>query len=565
MLISRIVHGGKMKTLFGANAQKTGILPDSLMFQAVTGLLAMLALMSAALFFSIDGFVSQQFSRLHRDQVANQNRQIKQQIQNELGTYEALVKLIATDSDLRQSAQYHIYLEGEAAPLRVDVNRISSAFHLEWFSVFDASGKLVATSNSKLAGLGDGMPQEQQGRHVASAALAWIDQNLWVVAQAPLIMGEGVAGWVQFGRQTGIRGNPAGAAEERLTLRPVPLSSTVQPPSSIRIPVWSPNGMVQALDIVVADPAHEALARTKRVIALILVMSAVLAAIVMVYYLRRLLLPVRQLTRAVGELPDRLKQDRLAPLGIGGQGEVRQLVDAFNDMIRHLTRVRQLEAEVHKQEKLSAIGQVAMRVAHDLNNPMTVIKNTAYLLKPELGGRPDLLEEIDRILHYCSRCSSTVDNLLRFGKPAKLKIEPIELDACMGAYCGELGSRRAGARIKLVVLPGGPYRTMGDRYQLEQMVDNLIDNAIEANGNQEVEIVIGAERDGRYFMRFTDFGRGFRGAEIDKAFDLFFTTKQTGTGLGLSNARAIALAHGGDIAITDPEQGGITVWLKASY
>lgn len=106
---------------------------------------------------------------------------------------------------------------------------------------------------------------------------------------------------------------------------------------------------------------------------------------------------------------------------------------------------------------------------------------------------------------------------------------------------------------------------MGDRHQLEQMVDNLIDNAIEANGNKEVEIVIGAENDGRYFMRFTDFGKGFRDVEADKAFDLFFTTKQTGTGLGLSNARAIALAHGGDIAITDPEHGGVTVWLKASH
>lgn len=553
-----------MKSPFRFNFQKAGVLSDSLMFQAVAGLLVMLALMSAALFFSIDGFVSQQFSRLHRDQVANQNRQVKQQIQNELGTYEALVKLIAADSDLRQSAQYHMYLEGEAAPLRLDVDRISSAFHLEWLSVIDASGRLVATSNSKLASMGGGMPKERQGQHDASANLAWIEENLWVVAQAPLMIGEGVAGWIQIGRQTGIRGNPAGA-EERLTLHPVPLGNKIQPPSSIRIPVWSPSGTVQALDIVVADPAHEALARTKRVIALILAISAVLAAIVMVYYLRRLLLPVRQLTRAVGELPDRLKKDQLAPLGIGGQGEVRQLVDAFNDMIRHLTRVRQLEAEVHRQEKLSAIGQVAMRVAHDLNNPMTVIKNTAYLLKPELGNRPDLLEDVDRILHYCSRCSSTVNNLLRFGKPAKLKLETIELDACMVAYCRELSGRNAGARIKVIVQPGGPYRTMGDRYQLEQMVDNLIDNAIEANGNQEIEIVIGAEHDGRYFMRFTDFGKGFRDAEADKAFDLYFTTKQTGTGLGLSNARAIAQAHGGDIGITDPEHGGITVWLKASY
>lgn len=555
-----------MKTPSGVNLQNARIQSNSLMFHAVAGLLAMLALMSVAIFFGIDGFVSQQFSRLHRDQVANQNRQVAQQIQNELGTYEALVKLIAADSDFRQSAQYHMYLEGEVAPLKQDVHRIAGAFRLEWLSVSDGTGKLIAASNDKLAGITDGMPKERQGHHEASAALAWIDESLWVVAQAPLMIGEGAAGWVQIGRQTGIRGSPAGALEERLKLYPVmQQNKRLQPPSSVRIPVWSPSGKVIALDIVVTDPAHEALAQTKRIIALILLISAVLAAIVMVYYLRRLLLPVRQLTMAVGELPDRLKKDQLTSLEIGGQGEVRQLVNAFNDMIQHLRRIRELEAEVHRQEKLSAIGQVAMRVAHDLNNPMTVIKNTAYLLKPELGNRPDLLGDVDRIIHYCSRCSSTVNNLLRFGKPAKLKYESIDLDACMQAYCRELGERHAGSRIKVVVQPGGPYRTMGDRHQLEQMVDNLIDNAIEANGNKEVEIVIGAENDGRYFMRFTDFGKGFRDVEADKAFDLFFTTKQTGTGLGLSNARAIALAHGGDIAITDPEHGGVTVWLKASH
>lgn len=554
-----------MKSHFGAYLKKTDILNGSLMVQAVFGLLAMLALMSAALFFSIDGFVSQQFSRLHIAQVADQNRQVKQQIQNELQTYEALVKLIAADSDLRQSAQYHMYLEGEAAPLKADVGRISGVFRLEWLSIFDASGRLVATSNSNFANLGSGMVKEWQNQHASSANLAWINENLWVVSQAPLMMGEGVAGWVQIGRQTGLRGNLAGVAGEQLSLHPVALGSEPQQPSSIRIPVWSPNGVTQALDMVMADPAHEALARTKRVIALILSISAVVAAIVMAYYLRRLLLPVRQLTRAVSELPGQLEKGQLSPLGLGGQGEVRQLVDAFNDMIGHLARLRQLEAEVHKQEKFSAIGQVAMRVAHDLNNPMTVIKNTAYLLKPELKDKPDLLADIDRILHYCSRCSSTVDNLLRFGKPAKLKLEAIELDACMRAYCEQLGGRHEGARVNVKVRPGGPYLTMGDRYQLEQMVDNLIDNAIEANGNQEIEVEIGAEPDGRYFMRFTDFGKGFVGAEAEKAFDLFFTTKQTGTGLGLSNARAIAQAHGGDIAITDPEHGGITVWLKAGY
>lgn len=538
-------------------------LPDSLMFRAVTGLLLILAMISAAMFYGIEGFVSQEFSKLHNERVANQNNQIQQLIQDELTTYEALAQLVVADSDLRQSVQYHLLLEGEDIPLQADLNRIARAFRLEWLAIWDKSGRLVTKSGESLAKLSDGMPREDQMAFKAWASLAWIDQKIWVISSTPIIVGGEAAGWVQLGRQTSTRGNATIISDERLTLHPVQTSQP-QPPSSIRIPVWSKGHEIQALDIIVADPAQEVLARTKRVIALMFLASAVLLAITIAFYLHRLLTPIRQLTTVVEHLPRQIKNDQFHLLDIGGQGEVRKLVNAYNEMIRQMSRLRQLEAEMHAQEKLSAVGRVAMRVAHDLNNPMTVIKNTAHLIKPGLANQPDALADVDLILHYCARCTSTIDNLLRFGKPAKLKIETIELGACMLAYQERRHNLNDLTKINLILLPGGPYLTRGDRYQLEQMVDNILDNALEANGNQLVEVVIGAEPDGRYFMRFTDFGTGFSNDAAEKAFELFFTSKQTGTGLGLSNARAIAQAHGGDIRITDAAKGGVTVWLRAS-
>ena len=548
-----------MASIPGLIRRGAGILPDSLMFRAVAGLLAILAMISAVMFYGIDGFVSQQFSRLHNERVAIQNSQIQQLIQDELTTYEALAQLVVTDSDLRQSAQYHFYLDGEAVPLRADLNRIAKAFRLEWLAVWDTSGRLVAAGNEALAR----MPKNKQSALKPWASLAWIDEKLWVISSTPIIVGDDIVGWIQLGRQTSTRGNATILSDERLTLLPAQAGAP-QPPSSIRIPVWSPENEIQALDIVVTDPAREVLAHTKRLIVLTLLASAVLLALAIAIYLHRVLMPVRQLTAAVGQLPEQIKTDQLNLLETGGHGEVRQLVNAFNDMIRHLSRLRQMEAEMHAQEKLSAVGRVAMRVAHDLNNPMTVIKNTAHLLRPEFANQPEVLAEIDLILHYCIRCTSTIDNLLRFGKPAKLKIETIELGACMLAYQERRAHLNCEKKINLILQPGGPYFTRGDRYQLEQMVDNLLDNAFEANGNQLVEVVIGADPDGRYFIRFTDYGKGFKGDEADKAFELFFTTKQTGTGLGLSNSCAIAQAHGGEIRVTDAANGGITVWLKPS-
>ncbi len=533
----------------------SGILPDSLIFRAVAGFLVILAMISAVMFYGIDGFISQQFSGLHNERVAIQNSQIQQLIRDELTTYEALAQLVVADSDLRQSAQYHFYLDGEAAPLRVDLNRIAKAFRLEWLAVWNTSGRLVAAGNRALAR----QPKDKAALNTW-ATLAWINEKLWVISSTPIIVGDDITGWVQLGRQATTRGNATILSDERLTVHPVQADSP-QPPSSIRIPVWSPESDIRALDIVVADPTREVLADTKRLIALAFLATVLLLAIAIVIYLQRVLMPIRQLTAAVGHLPEQIKTDQLNFLKIGGYGEVRQLVRAFNDMIRHLSRLRQMEAEMHAQEKLSAVGRVAMRVAHDLNNPMTVIKNTAHLLRLEFANKPELLAELDLILHYCVRCTSTINNLLRFGKPAKLKIETIELGACMLAYQKRRKHLNCEKKINLILQPGGPYFTRGDLYQLEQMVDNLLDNAFEANDNQVVEIIIGADLDGRYFIRFTDYGKGFKGDEADKAFELFFTTKQTGTGLGLSNAYAIAQAHGGDIRVTDAATGSITVWL----
>lgn len=539
------------------------VLPDSLMFQAVAGLMLILAVISAAMFYGIDSFVSRQFDKLHGERIANQNRQIQQLIRDELTTYEALAQLVVSDSDLRQSAQYHLYLEGEAIPLREDLNRIAKAFHLDWLAVWETSGKLVATADQSQARLADGLSMGKQATLETGASLAWIDQKLWIVSSKPITIGGETVGWIQLARRANVWGKASLLSNEQLTLYPTGIASPKRA-SSIRIPVWSPNRDIRALDIVVDDPARAVLARTKGLIAWTLLASAILLAIAIAIYLHRLLTPVKRLTSAVGHLPEQIAKDQLSPLKTGGHGEVRQLVDAFNDMIVHLSRLRKMEAEMQAQEKLSAVGRVAMRVAHDLNNPMTVIKNTVHLLKPELYNKPELLAEIDLILHYCARCSSTIDNLLRFGKPVKLKIETIELGSCMLAYRERKFHFDNESKINLIIEPGGPYLTRGDRHQLEQMVDNILDNAFESNGNQMVDVRVGIEPGSRLFIQFIDYGKGFEKGEAARAFELFYTTKQTGTGLGLSNALAIAHAHGGDIRITDANKGGVTVWLNPS-
>jgi len=120
--------------------------PDSLLFRAVAGLMLIISLVTAVMFMSIDRFVSAQFGELSQQRILNQIADMQQQLQSEREGLMTLGQLISTDSDLRQSAQYHLFLEGERRPLEMDVARIASAFRFDLFGVWDVTGRPVAHS-----------------------------------------------------------------------------------------------------------------------------------------------------------------------------------------------------------------------------------------------------------------------------------------------------------------------------------------------------------------------------------------------------------------------------------
>src|SRR5690606_37346013 len=119
--------------------------------------------------------------------------------------------------------------------------------------------------------------------------------------------------------------------------------------------------------------------------------------------------------------------------------------------------------------------------------------------------------------------------------------QDIEVNACMESFLGSLRQRFADAPVRYVPYPE-PLRMRGDRQQLEQMMDNLIDNALAANGGREVLVESGTSEGGFVFLRVTDHGKGFGEDEQVHGFDFFYTRTPGGTGLGLPNARAIARA-----------------------
>jgi signal transduction histidine kinase len=204
--------------------------------------------------------------------------------------------------------------------------------------------------------------------------------------------------------------------------------------------------------------------------------------------------------------------------------------------------------------KLSSIGELAAGLVHELNQPLNVLGGYIELLAEgglDEAGRGRALEVMDRAV---TRMTTMVDNLRNFSRGGGPTLAPVELgDVARMAVELTAGSQRHGVTVDSV---DGAV-VLGDTTRLEQVVINLVANAIQAEGDPVVVKVRYLDAD-RAFLEVSDRGPGVPDHLRDRIFDAFFTTKPPGqgTGLGLSISARIVQEHGGRIEVDDNPGGG---------
>ncbi|MHB1429202.1 MAG: sensor histidine kinase [Rhodocyclaceae bacterium] len=278
--------------------------------------------------------------------------------------------------------------------------------------------------------------------------------------------------------------------------------------------------------------------------------------------------PLKEMEESMGAVAaGRLTQLEMT----AGDREIASLTQAFNHVLREL-ELRQ--GQLVRSEKLAALGTLLSGVAHELNNPLSNIGTSTQILAEEVGvGETAYLKElIEQIDAETWRARHIVRSLLDYARDREFRREPVPLAALVDETLRLMRGRIADkARIK-VDIPAD-LEVPGDRQRLQQVFINLLNNALQALGEQG-EIAIAARlgtahpesgklvfghcpaQAGSIDISVSDNGAGIPAAVLPRIFDPFFTTKEVGqgVGLGLFIVFEIIEAHGGCIAV-DSEPG----------
>ncbi|HEY3669262.1 MAG TPA: ATP-binding protein [Polyangiaceae bacterium] len=274
------------------------------------------------------------------------------------------------------------------------------------------------------------------------------------------------------------------------------------------------------------------------------------------------LLPHAFLIFAFGVAATVLMRYRLAA---GGLEQTTQRLQLRTDELRSSHQeLRNVQSELVTKNQLAAVGELAAAIAHEVRNPLAVIVNAVAGLRRVSGSEEDrgiLLSIVDE---EAARLNRLVTDLLRFARPVNVKRSPVSLV--------ELAKRSRsqamdGHDIVVTIDDDPEIKTVWVDPSLFRLVfDNLVQNACQSmKGGGRVDIVVtrGSMKTGpAVSIQIKDQGHGMEPEVRERALDPFFTTRPSGTGLGLPIVQRIVEAHGGELVIESEEGSGTSVTLS---
>lgn len=295
---------------------------------------------------------------------------------------------------------------------------------------------------------------------------------------------------------------------------------------------------------------------------LLLGVLLVASVLISVWASWRLSRPVYELANVITRYADgdhrvRYEDTRQDEIGIAGK--------AFNYLTAGLEKAEnerdKAEQLARQSERLASVGQLAAGIGHEINNPLMNIMSLASLVEDAVKGNPELTSDIKLLQKEGQRCAQIVQGILSFARENKPDFKEFNMSQLIEETLNLLQHRIETAEITVVSeLEHDLYMT-GDPNQLQQVLVNIILNAVQASNSGGV-IHVKSYREGRNVaVEILDTGAGIKNEDLNKVFDPFFTTKSEGegTGLGLSVSYGIVKHHGGTLRLENNRNSGLRV------
>ena len=275
--------------------------------------------------------------------------------------------------------------------------------------------------------------------------------------------------------------------------------------------------------------------------------------------------PLGAVTAAMREMAATGDLTRKIPLPTNARWEdedARLLATTFNSMTESIAR---FQREAAQRERLSSLGRLSTIVAHEIRNPLMIIKMALRGLRQETVAPEDVKAAAADIDEEIARLDRIVTEVLDFAKPIKFELAPADLNAtCIDAVRAS-GAEAAAVPVRLDLAQPAPM-LVTDAERLRLVLVNVLTNAQHAvaararSESPDAAIVLSTRVDGMYaLVEIADRGAGIAPEDLPRLFDPYFTTRRTGTGLGLAISRNIVEGLGGAIAIHSRPGDGTTV------
>ncbi len=298
--------------------------------------------------------------------------------------------------------------------------------------------------------------------------------------------------------------------------------------------------------------------------------------------------PLLQLVQQVRSLPDRSYRDPILSSGIDEPRELGVALEQMRKLVvereeelaglnqelevrvqKRTEELRQAQVQLVQAEKLASVGKLAGGVAHEVNNPTGVIlARSSYLVSvaDDEGLDPDVIEDLEVIVQQAERIRTITGDLLSFARRSHARPAPLDLAEICELTRNLLRHAASKAGVGVSAEAVGQTRAQGQRDGMEQVVFNLVKNAIEAapRGGHVQVTCRGLADEPWVELTVDDDGPGVAMDKRSSVFDPFFTTKPLGqgTGLGLSVVYGIIENHQGTIRIEDSPLGGARFLLR---